>query len=265
LATLVPDLPPAGADAPPNLIVAGSLPDVVEDQFARLFDAFGLGPVGFLPARRVDGLPPVGPSTRVLLAQPFLGDTARALEVRGARRIEAPFPIGVEGTTAWLSAAAHVFGVSAERVRRVVEPAEARARVALDHHRERLRGRRVFFFPDSQLEIPIARFLARELDVELVEVGTPYLHRAHLAAELAMLPAGTTISEGAGRGSAAGPLSALRDPTSRCAGSGSRTRSRRGAEHEVVHRARVHAHPRLRAGRRPRRAVRPPPRAAPRG
>ena len=29
-----------------------------------------------------------------------------------------------------------------------------------------------------------------------VEVGTPYLHRQHLAEELALLPAGTRLSEG---------------------------------------------------------------------
>jgi light-independent protochlorophyllide reductase subunit N len=59
-----------------------------------------------------------------------------------------------------------------------------------------LEGKRVFFFPDSQLEIPIARFLSRELGMELIEVGTPYLHRQHLSEELAMLPAGTMLSEG---------------------------------------------------------------------
>ena len=32
--------------------------------------------------------------------------------------------------------------------------------------------------------------------MELVEVGTPYLHRQHLAEELAMLPSGTFLSEG---------------------------------------------------------------------
>ena len=30
----------------------------------------------------------------------------------------------------------------------------------------------------------------------LTEVGTPYLHRAHMANELALLPAGTALSEG---------------------------------------------------------------------
>ncbi len=46
------------------------------------------------------------------------------------------------------------------------------------------------------MEVPIARFLNRELGMELVEVGTPYLHRTHLAAELALLPEGTRIVEG---------------------------------------------------------------------
>ncbi len=59
-----------------------------------------------------------------------------------------------------------------------------------------LAGKRIFFFPDSQLEIPLARFLSRELGMQLTEVGTPYLHRQHLAEELAMLPAGTMLSEG---------------------------------------------------------------------
>ena len=62
--------------------------------------------------------------------------------------------------------------------------------------RSDLAGKRVFFFPDSQLEIPIARFLATELSMRLIEVGTPYLHRAHLAEELALLPPGTQLSEG---------------------------------------------------------------------
>ena len=34
------------------------------------------------------------------------------------------------------------------------------------------------------------------MGMELLEVGTPFLHRAHLAAELALLPPGTTIIEG---------------------------------------------------------------------
>jgi light-independent protochlorophyllide reductase subunit N len=195
LAALAPVLP-AAPDAAPALLVAGALADVVEEQFRRTFEALGIGPVAFLPPRRSDLLPAVGPGTRLLLAQPFLADTARALEARGATLLPAPFPLGEEGTSAWFAAAAAAFGVPAERVEAVLAPARERARRALAPHRERLAGRSVFLFPDSQLEPPLARFLARELGMRLVEVGTPYLHARLLAAELALLPPGTLLSEG---------------------------------------------------------------------
>ena len=51
-------------------------------------------------------------------------------------------------------------------------------------------------FPDSQLEIPLARFLHRELGMELVEIGTPYLDRMMVAAELALLPESVQLTEG---------------------------------------------------------------------
>ena len=193
LAALVPVLESSTERA---LMVVGALPDVVEDQLARLLAQIGIEHVSFLPARNSQQMPTVGEQTLILLAQPFLGDTARALEQRGARRIEAPFPIGVEGTTAWLEAAAAAFGISSARVAEVTAPARQRAQAALARQRENLQGRSIFFFPDSQLEVPIARFLARELGMRLLEVGTPYLHREHLASELKWLPAGTALSEG---------------------------------------------------------------------
>jgi light-independent protochlorophyllide reductase subunit N len=196
LATLVPELPAAPADAPASLVVVGALADVVEDQFARLFAAMGVPRVHFLPARRSDAMPAVGPNTHFLLAQPFLGDTARALVGRGARRVAAPFPLGEEGTTAWLQAGAAVMGAPAARVEAAIAAPRARTRSALEGLRPALEGKRIFFFPDSQLEVPIARFLARELGMRLTEVGTPYLHREHLAEELAWLPASTRLSEG---------------------------------------------------------------------
>ncbi|MFB0490798.1 light-independent protochlorophyllide reductase subunit N [Methylobacterium sp. OAE515] len=196
LAALVPDLPREIETAAPSLLVIGALADVVEDQFLRIFAAMGIADVRFLPARRAGAMPAVGRATRYLLAQPFLTDTARALEERGARRLPAPFPLGAEGTTGWLRAAAESFGVSDETFEAATAPGRARAETALAPQREKLGGKRVFFFPDSQLEVPLARFLARELGAELVEVGTPYLHRGHLAAEIELLPAGTRVTEG---------------------------------------------------------------------
>ena len=196
LAALVPVLPAEPEAAAPSLLVVGALAEVVEDQFRRLFVAMGLTDVRFLPPRSALDLPAVGPSTRMLLAQPFLADTARALEQRGATRLPAPFPLGIEGTTAWLRAAADAFGVADSVFQSVVQAAQERAGMALRRHRDQLGGRRIFFFPDSQLEVPLARFVTRELGMDLVEVGTPYLHRTHLAEELALLPAGTMLSEG---------------------------------------------------------------------
>jgi light-independent protochlorophyllide reductase subunit N len=196
LASLVPEMPAEDAGAAPSLLVVGALAEVVEDQFRRLFAALGIGPVTFLPPRRIGELPSVGPATRMLLAQPFLADTAVALEARGARRIAAPFPLGAEGTTLWLRAAAEAFSVDAARFREVTAMPERRAAAALARHRERLEGKSLFLFPDSQLEIPMARFLSRELGMVPLEIGTPYLHRDHLAEELRLLPLGAVLSEG---------------------------------------------------------------------
>jgi light-independent protochlorophyllide reductase subunit N len=195
LAALVPEMPAEPGSAR-SLLVVGALAEVVEDQFLRLFAALGVGPVRFLPSRRAAELPPVGPGTRMLLAQPFLGETARLLESRGAQRLAAPFPLGAEGTTEWLRAAARAWGVDAAKFDAVVAPGQARARAAVAQRSERLAGKSIFFFPDSQLEIPLARFLSRECGMALTEVGTPYLHRQHLAEELALLPEGITLSEG---------------------------------------------------------------------
>jgi light-independent protochlorophyllide reductase subunit N len=196
LASLVPAMPAKAAGAGRSLLVVGCLADVVEDQFRRQFAGLGLDAVEFLPPRRSGELPAIGPDTVFLLAQPFLADTARALEDRGARRLEAPFPIGVEGTTAWLRAAADWWGVDAGRFDAVTAPGIERATRALARLREQLQGKSLFFFPDSQLEVPLARFLSREIGMRLVEVGTPFLHRAHLAAELQLLGPDVQLSEG---------------------------------------------------------------------
>jgi len=194
LASLVPELP--AGEARKNLLVAGALPDIVEDQLRKLLTDLGIDRLDFLPPPRSTQLPSVGPDTRYLLAQPFLTDTARALEERGARRLSAPMPLGEEGTTAWLRAAATEWEVDERRFDEVTRPGRERARAALSRYRERLEGRRIFFFPDSQLEVPLARFLNRELGMLPVEVGTPYLHREHLDRELEWLTADAQLSEG---------------------------------------------------------------------
>jgi len=193
LAAMVPVLPATDAR---ELLVVGALPDVVEDQMLGLLADLGVGTVRVLPAQRSSALPAVGPNTVVVLAQPFLGDTLAALERRGARHLPAPFPFGEEGTTQWLAAIAAEFGVSADTFEAVTAAPRARARKAVAAATETLRGRSIFFFPDSQLEIPLARFLTRECGMTAVEVGTPYLHTAIVGPDLGLLAPGPVISEG---------------------------------------------------------------------
>ncbi len=63
LGSMVPVLPEKETEDP-ALMVVGSLADVVEDQFQRLFDQLGVGPVSFFPPRRSKELPRVGKGTK---------------------------------------------------------------------------------------------------------------------------------------------------------------------------------------------------------
>jgi light-independent protochlorophyllide reductase subunit N len=195
LSRLVPHLP-ATEDAQTSLMVLGTLPDVVEDQFKRLFTALGIERVTFLPARSASDLPAVGPNTRVILAQPYLGETTRALVGRGARLVTAPFPFGAEGTLEWLRAAANEFAIDDTHFDSVVAAPLARARLAVGNLRHKLTGKRITFLPDSQLEIPLARFLFQECGVDLLEIATPHFDRQTMSAELPLLPADIRVTEG---------------------------------------------------------------------
>ena len=115
---------------------------------------------------------------------PLLNDTARML-------------LQLVLTTAPMAGVATLMvGIDEMHVNAVIAPGRERAKRALEHHREKLEGKRMSFLPDSQLEVPLARFLATELGMEPVEVGTPYLNRQLVARDLEQLPADTRISEG---------------------------------------------------------------------
>jgi light-independent protochlorophyllide reductase subunit N len=193
LAAMVPVLPETQDR---SLLLVGALPDVVEDQARALLADMGIGPVHCLPAARASDELGIGPNTVFALTQPFLGETHAALERRGARHIAAPFPFGEEGTTAWLRAVATEFGVEDATFDRVTAAPRARARQAIAAQAAELTGKSVFFFPDSQLEIPLARFLTRECGMNAIEIGAPYIHKTLVGPDLDLIPAGPTLSEG---------------------------------------------------------------------
>ena len=111
----------------------------------------------------------------------------------GVTTLQALYPFGIEGTTAWLRAIADAWGISQSAFEAAVAPRAERARRALAPHRQVLSGKRISLFPDSLLEVPLARFLGEECGMHLVEVGVPYLDQQLLAPRL---PADTRLCEG---------------------------------------------------------------------
>lgn len=186
-----------GSEGPaPQLLVAGTLSDIIEDQFRRLFAALGIASVAFLPGRSGDDIPAVGAHTKVLLAQPFLTATAQHLRERGATILDAPFPLGAEGTLLWLQAAARAFDIPAASFDEVTAAPLARARHAVGQQRDTLAGKRVAFLPDSQLEVPLARFLRRECAMHIETVATPFHDPRIMAVERNLLGDEVEIVEG---------------------------------------------------------------------
>ncbi len=179
-----------------KLLLVGTLANNVEDRFKKIFNNIGITNVESFPPRQSTELPKIGKNTKVLLAQPYLSDTVRDLKHRGCKIIQAPFPLGVEGSTKWVLAAAAAFKINELKVHEVIAPLANRARQAIEKHKEILRGKKLFLLPESQLEISLARFLHNECEMELIEVGTPYLNRDLMEEELNLLPDDTKIVEG---------------------------------------------------------------------
>jgi light-independent protochlorophyllide reductase subunit N len=106
------------------------------------------------------------------------------------------FPFGVNGTLAWLHAAAEAVGAQQSELDQVTAAPVARAKKALEHYRPALEGKSLWFMPDSQLEIPLARFMQQECGMKILEIGVPYLDRKTMSAEIACLPGDSRIVEG---------------------------------------------------------------------
>ena len=179
-----------------KLLIVGTIANNVEDRFKKIFKNIGINNVQSFPPRQSTELPKIGVNTKVLLTQPYLSDTVRDLQHRGCEIVHAPFPLGVEGSTKWLLAAAEALKIPALKVHEVITPLTNRARQALESHKKILQGKNLFLLPESQLEISLARFLHNECEMNLIEVGTPYLNKELMEEELNLLPENTKIVEG---------------------------------------------------------------------
>ncbi len=101
-----------------------------------------------------------------------------------------------EGTTAWVRVIATEFSVDPALFEQVIAAPKNRAEKAVAQAAAQLTGKTVFFFPDSQLKIPLARFLTRECGMRTLEVEAPYIHKSLVDPDLDLMEAGPILSEG---------------------------------------------------------------------
>jgi light-independent protochlorophyllide reductase subunit N len=101
---------------------------------------------------------------------------------RKTKLINAPFPIGPDGTRAGIEAICSNLGIEPQGL------AEREAQIweSLQDYIELIRGKSVFFMGDNLLEISLARFLIR-CGMTCPEIGIPYMDKRYQAAELALL------------------------------------------------------------------------------
>jgi light-independent protochlorophyllide reductase subunit N len=173
----------AKAPAHPNLVLFGSLPDPVVTNLTLELRKQGVEVGGWLPAKRFTELPTLAEGDYVVGVNPFLSRTASTLmRRRKCKLIGAPFPIGPDGTRAWIEKICSVLGI----VPQGLEEREAQIWESLEDYVSMIRGKSVFFMGDNLLEISLARFLVR-CGMTVQEIGIPYMDKRYQAAELELL------------------------------------------------------------------------------
>lgn len=186
-----PDISPSINAAPaqdqtlqhPPLVLFGSLPSNVASQLTLELKKQSIHVSGWLPSQRYTELPSLGEGVYVCGVNPFLSRTATTLmRRRKCKLIGAPFPIGPDGTRAWIEKICSVFGIQPQGL----EEREKQVWDGLKDYLDLVRGRSVFFMGDNLLEVSLARFLIR-CGMIVYEIGIPYMDKRYQAAELALL------------------------------------------------------------------------------
>ncbi|ASC69589.1 Light-independent protochlorophyllide reductase subunit N [Halomicronema hongdechloris C2206] len=167
----------------PPLVLFGSVPDPINTQITLELKRQGIQVSGWLPAKRYTELPVIDEGYYVAGINPFLSRTASTLmRRRKCKLIGAPFPIGPDGTRAWVEKICSVFGIEPQGL----EEREAQIWDSLEDYVSLIRGKSVYFMGDNLLEISLARFLVR-CGMTVPEIGIPYMDKRYQAAELKFL------------------------------------------------------------------------------
>jgi light-independent protochlorophyllide reductase subunit N len=167
----------------PPLVLFGSIPSNVASQLSLELKKQSIQVSGWLPSQRYTELPPVGEGVYVCGVNPFLSRTATTLmRRRKCKLIGAPFPIGPDGTRAWIEKICSVFEIQPQGL----DEREKQIWAGLSDYLDLVRGKSVFFMGDNLLEISLARFLIR-CGMIVYEIGIPYMDKRYQAAELLLL------------------------------------------------------------------------------
>ena len=167
----------------PSLVLFGSLPSTIVNQLNLELKNQGIHVSGWLPAQTYTELPVLDENVYVCGINPFLSRTATTLmRRRKCKLIAAPFPIGPDGTRAWIEKISAVFGV----VPKGLDEREKKIWDSLEDYLKLIRGKSIFFMGDNLLEISLARFLIR-CGMIVYEIGIPYMDKRFQSAELELL------------------------------------------------------------------------------
>ena len=167
----------------PPLVLFGSLPGPVVSQLTLELQKQGIEIAGWLPAQRYNELPALGDDVYVCGVNPFLSRTATTLmRRRQCTLLSAPFPIGPDGTRAWIEKICRTFDIEPVGL----DEREATIWANLEDYLALVRGKSVFFMGDNLLEVSLARFLIR-CGMIVYEIGIPYMDKRFQLEELALL------------------------------------------------------------------------------
>ena len=165
------------------LILFGSIPEPVVNQLSLELKKHGVEITGWLPSKRYTEIPNIKEGYFVCGINPYLSRTATTLmRRRRCKLISAPFPIGPDGTRAWIEKICSVFNIQPVGL----EKREIEIWNTLEPYIKLIRGKSVFFMGDNLLEISLARFLIR-CGMIVFEIGIPYMDKRYQSAELVLL------------------------------------------------------------------------------
>jgi len=169
-------------DSPP-LVLFGSVSEFVAEQLLFELSRLGISVEGWIPSSKYADLPFLTEGGFVCGINPYLSRTATALMRRKrCKLISAPFPIGPDGTRAWLEKIAFAYGKDIEDLKSREEEAWSNIQSLVDQ----VSGKSIFFMGDNLLELSLARFLV-SCGMIVYEIGLPYLDIRYQRAELDLL------------------------------------------------------------------------------